>query len=110
MSPLSLCRGARPMATLHRAPTYYEAGLFNDLGQLVAVLAYDAKRTKRALLLAIYNHGPAIAELAGVDASDCSVDWKADRFTIGASGFAVLWSGFTERDRAADLILKGVDA
>lgn len=102
-----LCRAPRALDSLYRRSTMYEAGLFNRAGQCVAVLAYDAKRTKRALLLAIYDYGPDVASMAGVDANDCEVAWKADRFTIGASGYSVRWTGHTERDRAS-MALQGV--
>jgi hypothetical protein len=99
-----LCRAPRALSSLHRRSTYYEAGLFNRYGVLVAVLAYDAKRTNAALINAIYNHGPAIAELAGVDANDCDVKRGAYGYSIGDSGFYIRWTGLTEYQRASEAL------
>lgn len=99
----TLCRAPRTLAQMaYGRATYYEAGLFGPSGQLVAVLAYDAKRTKRVLFDCVCDHGPAIADLAKVDASDCAVTWQADAWRIGDSGFAVRWTGATELDRARE--------
>lgn len=99
-----LCRQARPLAALHRRVTFYEAALIGPSGQLVAVLAYDAKRTNRALLQAIYNHGPEIARMAGVDPDNCAVEYRADAWRIGEGGFRVAWSGATEYQRACEAL------
>lgn len=96
-----LCSQPRSLERLHRRATFYEAALLGPDRRVITVLAYDAKRTKRALLQAIYNHGPAIADVARVDANDCAVTWNGSGWAIGDSGFLVAWSGFTEYERAS---------
>jgi hypothetical protein len=71
---------------------------------VVAVLAYDAKRTKRALLLAICNNGPEIAKLANVDPDNCECAWNGAAWLIGDSGYVVAWSGATEYERACQAL------
>jgi hypothetical protein len=99
-----LCAPPRALERLHRNRTYYEAGLIGPDRQVLAVLAYDQKRTRRALLQAIYNHGPDIAALAGVDPDDCAVSWEAGSWRIGDGGFRVAWTGSTEFERASQAL------
>lgn len=101
-----LCQPPRALARLHRHRTYYEAALCGPDKRPVAALAYDQKRTKRALLMAVYNHGPDIASMAGVDANDCAVTWNGTGWAIGDSGYVVAWSGFTEYERASEATLR----
>jgi hypothetical protein len=98
-----LCRQPRALERLARGATYYEAALMRG-HSIVAVLAYDAKRTKRALLLALCNYGPAIAELAGVDPDDCECAWIGTAWAVGDSGYVVAWSGATEYERACQAL------
>lgn len=96
-----LCRQPRALERLHRSATYYEAALIGPDRRALAVLAYDAKRTKRALLQSLINYGPELAAMAGVDPNDCAVTWNGIAWAIGDSGFVVGWSGATEYERAS---------
>lgn len=89
----------RPLAALYNDRTRYEATLTAPDGSTAAVLAYDAKRTKRALLAAMRSNGPEIIRLTAMQ-EDEEFTWQGGAWRL-PRGWAVAWSGYTERDRAA---------
>lgn len=95
----------RPFGALHRASTRYEIGLYQN-GALVDVLAYDAKRTRRALFAAMCQHGKRIIAMLppAEQGGDSPIPWnsKAQRWEVSPSLY-VGWTGHTEYERASCL-------
>jgi hypothetical protein len=95
----------RPFSALYNRCTSYEAGLFDPWGALVAILAYDPKRTKRALFSAMVRHGPAVLRFTAMGESE-EFEWKGGAWRLGARGWHVGWTGATEYQRASEIALQ----
>ena len=94
-------RAARMLTS--NVATRYEAALIGPDGKPAAILAYDAKRTRRALWNALASNGPEIVRLTGLG-DDASATWKAGAWTL-PDGWRVTWTGATEFQRASEAAL-----
>lgn len=81
--------------------TRYEAALIGPDGAPAAILAYDAKRTKRALLHIMLEHGPRVVAMSAMP-DDQDAEWRGGAWHIGSTGWRVGWTGHTEYERACN--------
>ena len=95
MAALHLAKPRDRMA-MYRAATRYQVALCDPAGLPVAILAYDAKRTRRALLCAMQVRGaelcahfPALAD-TGAEWDSKAQAWRLDH------GHSVRFTGRTE--------------
>lgn len=102
-APLILAKPRAARMLSSNIATRYEAALLDPAGAPAAILAYDAKRTRRALFSIMLQHGPEIVRLSDMP-EDGAAEWKAGAWTL-PGGWRVTWTGATEFQRASEAAL-----
>lgn len=103
MAPIILAQPRAVRLLQRNVCTRYEAALIGPDGTPAAILAYDAKRTKRALLTIMLEHGRRVIAASSMGDED-EAEWRGGAWHIGSTGWRVGWTGHTEYERACQAL------